>query len=79
MKTNEVIEKLPWINGAATRRKLDKLLVTLEENAKKENFWNTVRTLTKNVHSDRSLREWQVIAESVYDILFKDSEEELAK
>ena len=27
-------------------------------------FWNDVRKLTKNVHSDHSLSRWQILAEA---------------
>lgn len=35
----------------------------------KETFWDDVRKLTKNVHSDRTISSWQFLAEKRYDEL----------
>lgn len=79
MTNVDVLEKLQGRCNAATYKKLEKLLKALEENAGKDDFWNVVRSLTKNVHSDKSIHEWQIIAESVYGIMLEENREEYVK
>ena len=39
-----------------------------------ETFWDDVRKLCKNVHSDHSIKRWQILAENRFEELLNGSE-----
>lgn len=48
----------------ADYKKVDKIIDgILKFQINKDNFWDKVKQLTKNVHSDHSLGRWQIICE----------------
>lgn len=50
--------------------KMDKIINGIEKGEiKKENFYEEIRKLTKNVYSDHSIGRWQCISEYVYKLL----------
>ena len=58
------------------RQKTDRLLEALEnEKVKIESYWDDCRKLVKNVRSDNSLREWQIVFENMENIILNRYEE----
>lgn len=57
------------------RARIEKLLKLTD----KATFWESVRKLTKNITSCRSLRRWQILAEARYDQLQKADTLKLAR
>lgn len=58
------------------RQKTDKLLEALENGKVKiESYWDDCRKLIKNVRSDNSLREWQIVFENMENIILNRYEE----
>ena len=52
------------------RQKTDRLLEALENGKVKiESYWDDCRKLVKNVRSDNSLREWQIVFENMENII----------
>ena len=52
------------------RKKTDRLLEALENGKVKiESYWDDCRKLVKNVRSDNSLREWQIVFENMENII----------
>ena len=52
------------------RQKTDRLLEALENwKVKIESYWDDCRKLVKNVRSDNSLREWQIVFENMENII----------
>ena len=58
------------------RKKTDRLLEALENGKVKiESYWDDCRKLVKNVRSDNSLREWQIVFENMENIIMNRYEE----
>ena len=58
------------------RHKTDRLLEALENGKVKiESYWDDCRKLVKNVRSDNSLREWQIVFENMENIILNRYEE----
>ena len=58
------------------RQKTDRLLKALENGKVKiESYWDDCRKLVKNVRSDNSLREWQIVFENMENIILNRYEE----
>ena len=58
------------------RQKTDRLLEALENGKVKiESYWDDCRKLVKNVRSDNSLREWQIVFENMENIIMNRYEE----
>lgn len=58
------------------RQKTDRLLEALENGKVKiESYWDDCRKLIKNVRSDNSLREWQIVFENMENIILNRYEE----
>ena len=52
------------------RQKTNKLLEALKNGKVKfESYWEDCQKLTKNVRSDNSLREWQIVFENMENII----------
>ena len=52
------------------RQKTDRLLEASENGKVKiESYWDDCRKLIKNVRSDNSLREWQIVFENMENII----------
>ena len=52
------------------RQKTDRLFEALENGKVKiESYWDDCRKLVKNVRSDNSLREWQIVFENMENII----------
>jgi hypothetical protein len=39
-----------------------------EDKITKDNFWDQARKITKNVYSDKSIREWQIVFETMEEL-----------
>ena len=49
-------------------KKMDKIVNGLNDGLiSKENFWDSIRWLCKNVKSEHSIKRWQCIADYVYE------------
>ena len=58
------------------KQKTDRLLEALEYGKVKiESYWDDCRKLVKNVRSDNSLREWQIVFENMENIIMNRYEE----
>ena len=58
------------------RQQPDRLLEALENGKVKiESYWDDCRKLVKNVRSDNSLREWQIVFENMENIIMNKYEE----
>jgi hypothetical protein len=54
--------------------RVDKIIaVFLSGKMTKENYWDCIRKLTKNVTSDHSLHSWQCLAECAENQLFEEA------
>ena len=52
------------------KQKTDKILDAMESGrVKPESYWDDCRKLIKNVRSDNSLREWQIVFENIENII----------
>jgi len=50
--------------------KIDKILKGISTGKiTKDNFWNSIKKLTKNICSDHSLNRWEIIGEWFYEQL----------
>ena len=71
MDTNELKQKAyKRIIENADITKINKILKGLETGKiTKENFWDSIRKLTKSVSSDHSMNRWEILSEWFYNQL----------
>ena len=41
----------------------------------KENWWDGIRKMCRNIHSDHNIRFWERLAEGAYKVLFEEVKE----
>jgi hypothetical protein len=68
-KKNQKINKEDLDYSLAWNRSEEKIISKLNNLTNVDTFWDDVRKLTKNVHSDRVLHSWEIFSEKRYNEL----------
>lgn len=80
-RTRNKINKEDLDYALAWNKSDEKIISKLNNLTNADTFWDDVRKLTKNIHSDRILRSWEVLSEKRYNELcgIEDVDESCSK